>query len=98
MNLAMSGRPTAASRAETTASNGLEELTSIRSILTFLIGMISLSYLAPADAAATVEVAEMMMSATSLGCATMDAWLAATVRTVAPIRFAMNSSACGGII
>jgi len=28
----------------------------------------------------------------------MDAWLAATVRIVAPIRFAINSSACGGII
>jgi hypothetical protein len=39
-----------------------------------------------------------MMSATSLGCDAIDAWLAATVRTVAFIRLAMNCCAGGGII
>src|SRR5258707_15760115 len=51
---------------------------------------------AVAEAARIESAAKIMMSATSLGCETIDAWLAGTVRTVAPIRFAKNSSACGG--
>jgi hypothetical protein len=39
-----------------------------------------------------------MISATSTARAMKGAWLAATVRTVAPIRSAMNACAGGGII
>jgi hypothetical protein len=39
-----------------------------------------------------------MMSVTSTGCDTSEAWLAATVRVVAFMRRAKNSWAAGGII
>src|SRR5258708_3907791 len=47
---------------------------------------------------ATELAANVMRSATSLGCETIAAWLDATLRTSALMRLAMNSSACGGII
>src|SRR5712691_2660876 len=47
---------------------------------------------------ATELAANVMRSATSLGCETIAAWLDATLRISAPMRLAMNSSACGGII
>lgn len=47
---------------------------------------------------ATELAANVMRSATSLGYETIAAWLDATLRISAPMRFAMNSSACGGII
>src|SRR5712691_876789 len=47
---------------------------------------------------ATELAANVIKSATSLGCETIAAWLDATLRTSAPMRLAMNSSACGGII
>src|SRR5260370_6135275 len=48
--------------------------------------------------AAAELAANVMRSATSLGCETIAAWLDATLRSSAPMRLAMNSSACGGII
>src|SRR5712692_9168448 len=42
--------------------------------------------------------ANVMRSATSLGCETIAAWLDATLWISAPMRLAMNSSAWGGII
>src|SRR5258708_32825935 len=47
---------------------------------------------------ATELAANVIKSATSLGCETIAAWLDATLRISAPMRLAMNSSACGGII
>src|SRR5258708_34900278 len=47
---------------------------------------------------ATELVANTMRSTTSLGCETIAAWLDATLWISAPMRLAMNSSACGGII
>src|SRR6266851_1761292 len=47
---------------------------------------------------ATELAANVMRSATSLGCETIAAWLDATLRISAPMRLAMNSSACVGII
>src|SRR6266851_4890770 len=46
----------------------------------------------------TELTANVMRSATSSGCETIAAWLDATLRISAPMRLAMNSSACGGII
>src|SRR5260370_18350473 len=48
--------------------------------------------------ATELAAANVMRSATSLGWETIAAWLDATLRISAPIRLAMNSSACGGII
>src|SRR5258708_12650894 len=47
---------------------------------------------------ATELAANVMRSAISLGLETIAAWLDATLRISAPMRLAMNSSACGGII
>src|SRR5258708_21808503 len=48
--------------------------------------------------ATELAAANVMRSATSLGWETIAAWLDATLRISAPMRLAMNSSACGGII
>src|SRR3981189_1893782 len=47
---------------------------------------------------AIASAACVMRSTTSFGCETIAAWLEATLRLFAPILFAMNSSACSGII
>ena len=50
------------------------------------------------DPQAADSAASPIRSATSTGWAMNTAWLAATLRTVAPIRSAMNPCAGGGII